>query len=209
MGFQVASDAFAYVYVTGLLKALDVIEQDMNDGVNILDRWFEPHHDRRLLGESSSRQQQQYRPHRQLHLPPTLETLPEPLFCNNIYCSTPHPPSCLNYELPTFGNPGITVKSQGDWAISHNENKWNYEVGKVDIKWIKESNESEEWKVKCKHAGMSALVLFCYMISCVQYEVSVFGCSFELGLPWFDCFCKPGILTDVTISSLYLLNVNF
>ena len=151
MGFQVAADAFAYVYVTGLLKALDVIEQDMNDGVNILDRWFEPHDNRRVLGDSSSRQQ---------HSPLTLGTLPEPLFCDKIYCSTPHPPSCLNYELPTFGNPGITVKSQGDWAISHNENKWNYEVGKVDIKWIKESNDAEEWKVKCKHAGKSALVFF-------------------------------------------------
>ena len=30
-----------------------------------------------------------------------------------------------------------------------------------------------------------------------------FGCSFEIGLPSFDCFCKPRILTDVTISSLH------
>ena len=55
-----------------------------------------------------------------------------------------------------------------------------------------------------RHPGKSAFVLLCCMNSCVEYEVSIFGCSFGIGLPSFDCFCKPRILTDVTISSLHL-----
>ena len=49
--------------------------------------------------------------------------------------------------------------------------------------------------------GKSAFVLFCLVLSCVQYEDSVIWMLFEIGLPSFDCFCKPRILTDVTISS--------
>lgn len=154
LGFQVASDAFAYVYIKGLMKALDIIEQDMNDGVNLLSRWFDTDdddNDRRQLRASSRR--------RQLHEAPPVADMPEPLFCNPIYCSTPHPPNCLNYELPTFGNPGIQVKSQSDWVISHEDNKWNYEVGKVDIAWIKPLHDPE-WEAKCAHAdacgGVSA-----------------------------------------------------
>ena len=55
-----------------------------------------------------------------------------------------------------------------------------------------------------RHPGKSRFVLFCCMNSCFEYEVRSFGCSFEIGLPSFDCFCKPRILTDVTISSLHL-----
>lgn len=151
----------------GLIKALDVIEQDMNAGVNVLDRWFEhDHHDdddrRRLDGSRqlrTSHSSELPEEQRRLHLPPTLDNMPEPLFCDPVYCSTPHPPYCLNYELPTFGTPGIAVKSQSEWTISHDDNKWNHEVGKVDIAWIKASNDPE-WEKKCAHAdacgGISA-----------------------------------------------------
>ena len=41
LAFQTAADVFAYVYVTGLMKALDIIEGDIMAGANVLDRWFD------------------------------------------------------------------------------------------------------------------------------------------------------------------------
>ena len=43
-----------------------------------------------------------------------------------------------------------------------------------------------------------------YELVVLSMKSRSFGCSFELGLPWFYCFCKPCILTEVTISSLHL-----
>lgn len=76
--------------------------------------------------------------------------MPEPLFCDPLYCSTPRPPNCLNYEKPTFGTPGIAVESQSGWKVTSDDNKWNYMVGKVDIAIIK-AMHSKEWENKCKH----------------------------------------------------------
>lgn len=132
LGFQIAADAFAYVYTTGLMNALDIIEEDMNAGVNLLDRWFD--NDRR----------------RQLHQLPPLGKMAEPLFCDPLYCSTPHPPLCLNYEKPTFGEAGISVRSQSNWTIWHEPNGWNHMVGKVDTAIIKRMHDPE-WEQKCAH----------------------------------------------------------
>lgn len=135
LGFQIASDAFAYVYISGLLLALDIIEEDMESGVNVFERWFDT---------SAGRQRQL------LQLPP-LESMPEPLFCHPLYCSTPHPPSCLNYELPTFGPAGINIDLvTDDWSLWHEPNKWNYMVGKVDTKIFKEKGDPA-WYEKCTH----------------------------------------------------------
>jgi len=162
LGFQVASDAFAYVYTMGLLKTLDIIEQDMNAGLNILDRWFDSN--RRLelatggaTGLNSHRLRTgpdlpvQSSSQRHLIQLPPLGSMPEPLFCDPLYCSTPHPPSCLNYEKPTFGVPGITVQTQSTWEITHDDNKWNYMVGKVDTALIKNLNDPD-WEKRCTHA---------------------------------------------------------
>ena len=140
LGFQIASDAFAYVYVSGLLLALDTIEEDMDSGANIFERWFDTSVGRRdLVGQ------------RQLLQLPPLENMPEPRFCDPVYCSTPHPPKCLNYELPTFGPSGINVDSvTDDWSLWHEPNKWNYMVGKVDTAIFKNKNDPE-WFEKCTH----------------------------------------------------------
>lgn len=142
LGFQLASDAFAYVYVTGLLMALDVIEEDMDAGADPLDRWF-PEHDSRALRTESSL-------HRRLHGAPPPLNMPSPLFCDPLYCSTPHPPNCLNYEKPTFGNPGIEVRNQAGWEAYNVANKWNFMVGKVDIAIIKAMHD-KEWEQRCAH----------------------------------------------------------
>jgi hypothetical protein len=133
LGFQIASDSFAYVYISGLLLVLDIIEDDMDSGVNVFERWFDSEGKRNLL-----------------QLPPP-KTMPIPLFCDPVYCSTPHPPSCLNYELPTFGPAGINVHSVEDnWSLWHEPNQWNYMVGKVDIAIFKKKDDPE-WYRKCAH----------------------------------------------------------
>jgi hypothetical protein len=76
--------------------------------------------------------------------------MPEPLFCDPLYCSVPHPPSCLNYEKPTFGAPGIAVRTVSNWTVWHEDNKWNYMVGKVDTAIIKALHDPE-WERKCTH----------------------------------------------------------
>ena len=148
LGFQIASDAFAYVYISGLLLALDIIEEDMDSGANVFERWFDTSAGRRVLDvEEEDRQAGQ----RQLLQLPRLEKMPDPHFCHPLYCNTPHPPSCLNYELPTFGPAGIPVDSvTDDWSLWHEPNKWNYMVGKVDIAIFKKKNDPE-WFEKCTH----------------------------------------------------------
>ncbi|KAL3806675.1 hypothetical protein ACHAXA_003450 [Cyclostephanos tholiformis] len=151
LGFQIASDAFAYVYVRGLLIALDIIERDMKSGKNVLDRWFGV--DRQLYATSMdhrrSRTDSSFGRRHLMRFPPP-DDMPEPLFCDPLYCSVPHPPSCLNYERPTFGIPGIAVRAQSNWTIWHEDNSWNYMVGKVDTKIIK-SLRDPAWETKCSH----------------------------------------------------------
>lgn len=147
LGFQIASDAFAYVYVSGLLLALDIIEEDMDIGTNVFERWFDTEGRRVLVAEEEDQHAGQ---RRLLQLPP-LKNMPDPLFCDPVYCSTPHPPRCLNYELPTFGPQGINVDSVTDvWSLWHESNKWNYMVGKVDIAILKKKDDPE-WYEKCRH----------------------------------------------------------
>jgi hypothetical protein len=149
LGFQIASDAFAYVYISGLLIALEIIEDDMDSGVDVFERWFHQHTGERRLMQSTSTHLAGGQ--RQLHQLPPPKSLPEPLFCDARYCSTPHPPSCLNYELPTFGPPGIKVHSVDDnWSLWHEPNNWNYMVGKVDIAIFKQKDDPE-WYKKCSH----------------------------------------------------------
>ena len=153
LGFQIASDAFAYVYTTGLMRALDVIEGDMKAGLDVLDRWFDAGDDDRRLdddrAEGGVRSRDAPSRRRLLRLPPP-DDMPEPLFCDPLYCSVPHPPSCLNYEKPTFGAPGIAVRTVSNWTVWHEDNKWNYMVGKVDTAIIKALHDPE-WERKCTH----------------------------------------------------------
>ncbi|KAL7534350.1 hypothetical protein ACHAXR_005816 [Thalassiosira sp. AJA248-18] len=172
LGFQIASDAFAYVYIRGLMMALDIIEGDMDAGVDLLDRWFDTdddggdrrlgseedmeenvndgHSKQSLLRTVTSSKTTTMQQQRQLHHLPPLGDMPDPLFCDPRYCSAPHPPSCLNYEKPTFGTPGITIQSQSNWTIWTEPNKWNKMVGKVDIAIIKAKHDPE-FEQKCAH----------------------------------------------------------
>ena len=142
LGFQIAADAFSYVYTMGLMKALDIIEEDMTAGVNVLDRWFDTRR-RETSSSSSTLDGRQL-----LQLPRS--SLPEPLFCDPLYCTVPHPPSCLNYELPTFGTSEISVRSQSNWTVWHEDNPWSNMVGKVDTAIIKALHDPE-WEKKCTH----------------------------------------------------------
>jgi len=140
LGFQIAADAFSYVYNMGLMKALDIIEEDMTAGVNVLDRWFDTRRRETSLSSSDGRQL--------LQLPRS--SLPEPLFCDPLYCTVPYPPSCLNYELPTFGTSEISVRSQLNWTVWHEDNPWSNMVGTVDTAII-EALHDPEWEKKCTH----------------------------------------------------------
>jgi len=165
LGFQIASDAFAYVYTTAILKALELIEKDINDpaGVDIFDRWFVPENENnsRSLGRASELKESQR--WLQTALPP-LEEMPEPLFCDPVYCSVPYPPSCLNYEKPTFGLPGITARPSSFWQEVVDHNKWNHMVGKADIAIIKAKHDPE-WEKKCAHLDKCGFIT-------AQFEMS-------------------------------------
>jgi hypothetical protein len=142
LGFQIAADAFAYVYTMGLMKALDIIEEDMTAGVNVFDRWFDTRR-RELSSSPSSLDGRQL-----LQLPRS--SLPEPLFCDPLYCTVPHPPTCLNYEKPTFGKSEIFVRIQSNWTVWQEDNPWSYMVGTVDTAII-EALHDPEWEKRCTH----------------------------------------------------------
>lgn len=116
LGFQMAADAFAYVYTKGVLMALDIIEADMNSGLNILDRWFDNQHRRTSKDDVGDERDLTQRSLFQL---PPHDDMNDPLYCDPQICSTSVPPSCLNYEKPTFGIAGIKVKDQAEWDIWH------------------------------------------------------------------------------------------
>lgn len=144
LGFQIVSDAFSYVYMLALLMALDIIEEDMNAGVDPRKRWFDVH-ERRDLEEREGGNGNGLRS-RSLQTPlPEPSKLPKPLFCDPLYCSTPHPPNCFNFEKPTFGTPGITIKEQNGWKNFEDKKGWNYMVGKDDIAIVK-ALKNKEWE---------------------------------------------------------------
>jgi len=144
MGFQLTSDAFTYVYTQALLKALDMIEQDMNAGNDPRDTWSASQ--RQLLMGSD---------------------LPPPKYCDPEYCVVDEVPGCLNYELPTFGFWGARVEDRDDglnpyagqpqnWNVWHQDNDLWYMVGKQDQAVF----QNREDKEICRHldacGGISA-----------------------------------------------------
>ena len=96
--------------------ALEIIEADMNSGLNILDRWFDSRH--RRTNDEGSHDDRELTQRSLFQLPPH-EEMNDPLYCDPLLCSTSVPPSCLNYEKPTFGTAGIKVKDQAGWNIWH------------------------------------------------------------------------------------------
>ena len=144
LGFQLTSDAFTYAYTHALLKALDLIEQDMDDGNDPRNTWSAMERPLLLKGD-----------------------LPEPQFCDPEYCVVDEPPSCLNYELPTFGTWGARVESPDDdlnpyanenqnWNVWHETKDFWKMVDKADIAVFKDRDD----KGICQHldfcGGISA-----------------------------------------------------
>lgn len=144
MGFQLTSDAFTYVYTQALLKALDLIEKDMNDGKDPREEWSAS--ERPLLLKKD---------------------LPEPKVCDPEYCVVDEVPGCLNYELPTFGFWGPRVEDPDDdlnpyrgenqkWKVWHQPNDIWYMVGKQDMAIFRDRDDKEI----CRHSdacgGISA-----------------------------------------------------
>lgn len=144
MGFQLTSDAFTYTYTQALLKALDLIEADMNEGNDPRDTWSASERPILLKGD-----------------------LPQPKFCEPEYCVVDEVPGCLNYELPTFGNWGARVEEQDgalnpyagetqNWNVWHESNDLWYMVGKQDTAVFRNREDKEI----CRHldacGGISA-----------------------------------------------------
>ena len=147
MGFQLSSDAFTYVYTHALLKALDLVEKDMNDGNDPRDTWSASERKYLLKGD-----------------------LPEPMFCDPEYCVVDEVPECLNYELPTFGRWGARVEDPDgelnpyagqnqNWTIWHADNDLWYMVAGDDRSYYQDREDKEI----CRHldacGGISAQVV--------------------------------------------------
>lgn len=104
------SDAMGYVYATAILHALEQIESAMlNDKALKNSHWLQPR-------------------------PLTLGTdLPEPKFCDPIYCTLNQAPGCLNFELPTFGWHGASIAPPQDSLNPYKGELQNWEDYVRDI----------------------------------------------------------------------------
>jgi len=84
LGFQTASDSFAYVYTKVLLEGLKDLEAILGKGEDPKD-------------------------HYQLPPPRMVKDLPKPIVCDPTYCSIENFPGCLNFEDPTYGWHGAAI----------------------------------------------------------------------------------------------------
>ena len=91
LGFQIISDALIYVYTKAMLLALTQIEEQLLTNNNEEHRWW------------------------QNPRPVVLkDDLPKPLFCDPMYCHVDEAPTCLNFELPTYGWHGASIAPPDD-----------------------------------------------------------------------------------------------
>lgn len=136
LAFQLTSDAFTYVYTQAILKSLDLIEKEIKSGKDPRQKW------------SASKRPKQ-----------TKNDLPTPLFCNPEYCVVNEVPSCLNYELPTYGIPGARVIGPNETlnpyrGQTQNWNIWQGtpgiwdSVGKQDTSFFKSHPNTD---IVCSH----------------------------------------------------------
>jgi len=105
LAFQFTADAFTYVYTKAILKALDLIEDDLNNGRDPREMW------------SASK--------RAIMLK---RSLPEPKYCDPEYCVVDEAPGCINYEKPIFGQWGPRVEDPNDDLNPHKGELQNWEV---------------------------------------------------------------------------------
>jgi hypothetical protein len=103
-----------------MLKALDLVEQDMAEGNDPRETWSTA----------------------QLRLPSESD-LPPPKFCDPEYCSVDEVPNCLSYEAPIYGRAGVRVVALDEgpdlrrgesrnWTVWHEPHDGWQAVGKQD-----------------------------------------------------------------------------
>lgn len=105
LGFELSADAFSYVYSKAILEALDMIEGAFSNGKDPQDTW------------SASKRKVVLK-----------RSLPAPLHCDPLYCSVDQPPSCLNYEKPTFGYWGARLEDPNGSLNPHKGEHQNWEL---------------------------------------------------------------------------------
>lgn len=105
------SDAFTYVYTRAMLKALELIENDIKEG-----------RDPRMTWSASNRP------------PLTMEDLPEPMYCDPEYCDVDAPPGCIDFEQPTYGVSGVGFADPNERSNPYRSETQNWSV------WVAEGD---------------------------------------------------------------------
>ena len=90
MGFQTVADGHAYTYSLAVLGAFDMIADAIKAKKEIYKLWSK---ERPIMMASD---------------------FSEPMFCDPLYCTVDEAPTCLNYELPTFGWYGASLTPADD-----------------------------------------------------------------------------------------------
>ena len=170
------SDAFTYVYTKAVLKALELIEDEMGRGNDPEERWSDA--DR-----------------------PAAD-LPEPELCDPAYCRVDRPPSCAVYELPTYGTNSVRVVGAEDesnplggvaqtwapWVSEHDP--WS-SVGKIDTAIFRDRED----RSVCPHVDHCAAMNGEYPDGAVVFRlpglvaglvVICLCCGKEAAVPAFD-----------------------
>ncbi|KAL7500397.1 hypothetical protein ACHAWT_008151 [Skeletonema menzelii] len=109
LAFQFVSDTFSYIYSQAMIKALDLIESDLKNGIDPAEKWAASK--RKTLLKSS---------------------LPPPKFCDELYCVVDEAPTCINFEKPTYGWWGARVEDPDDSLNPHRGEVQNWEIWNVD-----------------------------------------------------------------------------
>mmetsp|Transcript_21817 Transcript_21817/g.33314 ORF Transcript_21817/g.33314 Transcript_21817/m.33314 type:complete len:562 (-) Transcript_21817:16-1701(-) len=109
LAFQFVSDTFSYIYSQAILRALDLIESDLKNGIDPAEKW------------AASKRKIQIK-----------SSLPPPIFCDPLYCVVDEAPGCLNFEKPTYGWWGARVEDPDDSLNPHKGEVQNWEVWHVD-----------------------------------------------------------------------------
>ncbi|KAL7540797.1 hypothetical protein ACHAWF_006788 [Thalassiosira exigua] len=144
LGFQLVSDAFAYVYSKAMLAALDAIEERLKQGDDPREVWSASK--RKVLVKSS---------------------LPEPKYCDPSYCVVNEAPGCLNYEEPTYGVWGPRVEDPDDelnphrgevqkWEVWHEPNDIWHMVNREDVAFFQDRDDKEICRHSDRCGGISA-----------------------------------------------------
>ena len=109
LAFQFVSDTFSYTYSQALIRALDLIESDLKNGIDPAEKW------------TASK--------RKIHIK---SSLPPPKFCDPLYCVVDEAPGCINFEKPTYGWWGARVEDPDDNLNPHKGEVQNWEVWHKD-----------------------------------------------------------------------------